>query len=77
MSWLREGWLDFTEPEDWVKVVECVCVKVSMLKGVRADGMDFREQGSTGLRVNRQGRENKSVVIFQGLKGRAPRAAAR
>lgn len=47
----------------------CVCECQCVLKGVRADGVGFRDQESQRLRVKHRGRENKSVVRFRGLEG--------
>lgn len=47
LSWLRVVWLDFTEPEDGVRVC-WMCESQCVLEEVRADGVDFRDQESRG-----------------------------
>lgn len=64
LSCLSVGWLDFTKPEDGVKVVEYMGEGLCVLKEVMAKGMDFRDQESRGSRVNGWRRENESYELY-------------
>lgn len=64
------GWLDFTKPEDGVKAVECVCVKVCVcVEG--GHGRRYGFQGAGKQRVKGEWPEEGeriTRIIFQGLE---------